>query len=340
MVYWEEISLTDILLVILVLLETIIAVLPAILAGGVVLSATILFASLGEVYDERAGVINLGIEATISLTAFIAVWVTYETGDYVAGTLAALVVGGLIAAIHSFATVTMRVNQLITGLLILTLADGIANFLNSVVIEGMRERMIKDPIKYTTAIPTVNPIQAINIPILSNIPILGPILFQHNAFVYLSFILAVVFGLVLYKTTWGLKIRGVGENPEACDAAGINVNLVRHLCVILSGVMAGFAGASITLGYIGLYDRGIAAGRGWIAIIVVIFARWNPYKAIAGSLIFGIGYSVAANLIGAGTDISYYFLLMMPYFVALIVIALLVGKTKGPSALTVPYWRK
>lgn len=315
-------------------------ILTSILAGGVVLAAPILFASIGEVYDERAGVINLGIEATISLSAFIALWVTFETGDYVAGTLAALVVGAFIAMIHSFACVTMRINQLITGLLILTLADGIANFTNGIVVERMREKMIEDPLAYPTAVPTVNPLQAIDIPILSDIPVLGEVLFKHNAFVYLSFLLAVVFGLILYKTTWGLKIRGVGENPEACDAAGINVNWVRHLCVILSGIMAGFAGASITLGYIGLYDRGIAAGRGWIAIIVVIFSRWNPYRAIAGSLIFGIGYSVAANLIGAGTGISYYFLLMMPYIVALVLIILLVRKTKGPSALTVPYWRK
>lgn len=104
--------------------------------------------------------------------------------------------------------------------------------------------------------------------------------------------------------------------------------------------MAGLAGASITLGYIGLYDRGIAAGRGWIAIIVVIFSRWNPYRAIAGALIFGLGYSIAANQIGAGSGISYYFLLMMPYLVSLILIILLVRKTKGPAALTVPYWRK
>ena len=312
----------------------------SILAGGVVLSATILFAAIGEVYDESAGVIYLGIEATMTLSAFIALWVCFETGDYVLGTIAAIAVGACIALIHSFTTVTMRVNQLISGLLILTLAAGIANFMNGIVIEGLRERMIEDPVKYTTAVPTVTPLPPIYIPILSDIPILGPILFQHNAYIYLAFILAVVFGLILYKTTWGLKIRGVGENPEACDAAGINVNRIRHLCVMLSGMMAGLAGASITLGYIGLYDQSIAAGRGWIAIIVVIFSRWNPYRAIVGSLIFGIGYSVAANLIGAGTEISYYFLLMMPYIVALIVIILFVGKTKGPSALTVPYWRK
>jgi len=304
----------------------VIDILVAIIAGGVVLATPILFASIGEIYDERAGVINLGIEAIISLSAFVALYVCYMTGSYLAGTLAALAVGGAVALIHSFACVKIGINQLISGLLILTLANGIANFSYSVV--------------YQTAVPIVTPLQAIYIPFLSDIPVLGPILFQHDLFVYLSFFLAIVFGLILYKTTWGLKVRGVGENPEACDAAGINVNRVRHICVIFSGIMAGFAGASLTLGYIGIFDQGIAAGRGWIAIIVVIFSRWSPFKAMAGSLIFGMGYSTASNLIGIGAGISYYFLLTMPYLVALIVIVLLVRKTKGPAALTIPYRRK
>jgi simple sugar transport system permease protein len=318
----------------------IIQLLPSIIAGGIALAVSILFVSIGEVYNERAGVINLGLEATISLTAFVGLWVTFETGNFFLGILAAIFMGAGIGLIHSFTCVRMRVNQLIAGLLILTLADGLANFLNSVVVAGMRQKMIEDPLAYTTAVPTVTPLPSIYIPFLSDIPVLGEILFQHNIFVYLSYFLAIVFGLILYKTTWGLKIRAVGENPEACDAAGINVNLIRHLCVIFSGAMAGLAGASISLGFIGLYDSGIAGGRGWIAIIVVIFSRWNPYKAILGSLIFGMGYSVAANLIGVGSGISYYFLLTMPYLLALIVIVLVVGTTKGPSALTVPYWRK
>lgn len=314
----------------------------SILAGGVVLAVSILFVSIGEVFNERAGVINLGLEATMTLSAFIGVWVTFETGNFFLGTLAAIIAGAGVGLIHSFTCVKMRVNQLIAGLLTLSLADGLANFLNSVVIAGMREKMREDPLLYTTAVPTVTPLPSINIPFLSDIPVIGEIFFQHNAFVYLAYILAIVFGLILYKTTWGLKIRAVGENPEACDAAGINVNLTRHLCDIFSGAMAGLAGAFLSLGYLGLYDSGIAGGRGWIAIIVVIFSRWSPFRAILGSLIFGIGYSVAGNLIGAGIIPSNmnYLILIMPYIVALIIIVLFVGKIKGPAALTVPYWRK
>jgi simple sugar transport system permease protein len=300
----------------------------SIIAGGVVLAVTILFVSIGEVYNERAGTINLGLEAIITLSAFVGLWVTVESGDFFLGTLAAMVTGAGVGLIHSFTCVKMRVNQLIAGLLILTLADGLANFLNNIALQ--------------TTVPIVTPLRSIYIPFLSDIPVLGEILFQHNAFVYLAYFLAIVFGLILYKTKWGLKIRAVGENPEACDAAGINVNLIRHLCDIFSGAMAGLAGAYMSLGYLGLYDSGIAGGRGWIAIIVVIFSRWSPFRAILGSLIFGLGYSVAANLIGGGFIPSNwnYLLLIMPYIVALVVIVLFRGTTKAPSALTVPYWRK
>jgi simple sugar transport system permease protein len=316
------------------------SLLTSILAGGVVLAVSILFVSIGETFNQRAGVINLGIEAIISLTAFIALWVGFETGNFFLGTIAGMAMGAGIGLLHSFTTVKMRVNQLIAGLLFLAFADGLANLLNFIVIAGLREKMIADPVNNTAAIPTVTPLPAIHIPFLSDIPVIGEIFFQHNIYVYLAYFLAIVFGIFLYKTTWGLKIRAVGENPEASDAAGINVNLTRHLCEMFSGAMAGLAGSFISLGYLGLYDHGIAGGRGWIAIIVVIFSRWSPFRAIMGSLIFGLGYSVAANLIGAGTTVSYYFLLTMPYLVALIMIILFVGKTKGPAALTVPYWRK
>lgn len=305
---------------------TMIDIITAILSSGIVLATPILFSALGEIYDERAGVLNLGIEAIMSLAAFTALWVSYSSGSYLIGTLAAILVGGLVAVVHSFACVTIGINQLISGLLILTLADGIANFSYSKISASV--------------VPLIRPLRPISIPGLSQIPVLGPILFQHNVFVYIAFLSAVLFGFVLYRTTWGLKIRGVGENPEACDAAGINVNMVRHLCVVLSGVMAGLGGASLTLGYIGLYGRGMAAGRGWVSIIVVIFSRWSPYRAILGSLLFGIGYSTAANLIGVGTGISYHFLLMLPYILALIVISFALKRTRGPSALTVPYRRK
>lgn len=304
-----------------------IEILTLILSVGVTLATPILFSALGEIYDQRAGVLNLGLEAIMSLSAFVALWVCSFTGSPLMGTLAAILVGGLMALIHGFACITIGINQIISGLLLVTLADGIANFSYVTVIR-------------LSGVPRASVIKPIRIPGLSQIPVLGRVLFQQNIFVYLAFLFAIIFGFILYKTTWGLKIRAVGENPEACDAAGINVNRIRYLCVILSGVMAGFGGAFLSLGYLGLFGSGMAQGRGWIAIIVVILSRWSPYRAILGSLIFGMGYSIAASLIGLAIGVSSYLLQMVPYVTALIAISLMFKRTRGPSALTVPYRRK
>jgi ABC-type uncharacterized transport system permease subunit len=253
------------------------------------------------------------------------------------GLLAALATGVALGLLHSFACVKIGVNQLIVGLLVYTIGGGIADF----------------AYRYVTSftLPLVRPLPSISIPgigtYLANIPYVGPMIFQQNVLVYFSFALAIVMGLLLYKTTWGLKIRSVGENPEAADAAGINVNLTRHLCVMLGASFAALGGAAITLGYLGLYNTGdsIVAGRGWIAIVVVIFARWSPYRAIIGSWIFGLGYAVSATLIGSGGGLSVltsnpYFLLMLPYIFALVVILVFHRGTKPPSSLTVPYKRR
>ncbi len=309
----------------------------SILQASLPLSMPILFAAVGEVYAERAGVLNMGIEGVMTLSAFVSLWTTFLTGSYLLGLVAALATGIALGFLHSFACVKIGVNQLIVGLLVYTIGGGIADF----------------AYRYVTnfTLPIVRPLSAINIPgvgnYLANIPYIGPIIFQQNILVYLSFGVAIVMGLVLNRTTWGLKIKSVGENPEAADAAGINVNLTRHLCVMFGAALAGLGGAAITLGYLGLYNTGdsIVSGRGWIAIVVVIFARWSPYRAILGAWIFGLGYALSATLIGSGGGYTAltsnpYFLLMLPYIFALIVILIFHRGTKPPSSLTVPYKRR
>jgi len=305
----------------------------SILAASLTLTMPILFASIGEVYAERSGVLNMGIEGVMGLSAFVSLWVTFATGSYLYGLGAAMIAGAAMGALHSFVSVKVGINQLIAGLLIYSLSGGIADFAYRTLT--------------ATSFPVVRPIQPVHIPILSDLPAVGPILFSQNILVYASFAVAIVLGLVLYRTTWGLSIRAVGENPEASDAAGINVNRVRHLCVILGGVLAGVAGASLVIGYLGLYNTGdtLVAGRGWIAIVVVIFAGWSPYKAIAGSWLFGLGYSAAATFIGSGVFSSLgpgtgYFFLAIPYIFAIIFILVFHRGTKSPSSLTVPYKRK
>ena len=305
----------------------------SILAASLTLTMPILFAAIGEVFAERSGVLNMGIEGVMGLSALVSLWVTFTTGSYLFGLAAAMIAGAAMGVLHSFVTVKVGVNQLITGLLIYTLAGGIADFAYRKVTQ--------------TSFPVIRPLPPIHIPVLSDLPAVGSILFSQNILVYASFAVAIALGLVLYRTTWGLEIRAVGENPEAADAAGINVNRVRNLCVILGAVLAGVAGASLVLGYLGLYNAGdtLVAGRGWIAIVVVIFARWDPYKAIAGSWLFGLGYSIAANFIGSGIFSSLgpatgYFLLAIPYIFAIIFILVFHRGTKAPSSLTVPYKRK
>ena len=305
----------------------------SILAASLPLTMPILYASIGEVYAEKSGVLNMGIEGVMSLSAFVSLWVTFSTGSYEYGLLAGVAAGVAMGLLHSFVSVKVGINQLIAGLMIYFLALSIGDFGYVIATK--------------TTVPYVRPISPIHLPVLSGLPVLGPVLFSQNLLVYASFAVAIVMGLVLYRTTWGLKIRAVGENPEAADSAGVNVNLVRHLCVILGAALAGLAGASLVLGYLGLYATGdtLVAGRGWIAVVVVIFARWSPYKAIAGAWVFGLGYSIAAVFIGSGVfsslgTASGYLLLAIPYVFAIVFILLFHRGTRSPSSLTVPYKRK
>lgn len=304
-----------------------------ILATSLPLTMPILYASIGEIYAERSGVLNMGIEGVMSLSAFVSLYTAFSTGSILYGLLAGMAAGAAMGALHSFATVRMGVNQLIAGLMIYFLALYTGDFCYAIVTK--------------TTYLHVRPISPVHIPILSNLPVVGPFLFRQNVLVYTSFAVAILLGFVLYRTTWGLKIRAVGENPEAADSAGINVNLVRHLCVILGATLAGLAGASLVLGYLGLYSTGdtLVAGMGWIAIVVVIFARWSPYKAIAGAWLFGLGYSIASVFIGSGLFSNFgtasgYFLAAIPYIIVIIFILVFHRGTKSPSSLTVPYKRK
>ena len=291
----------------------------SIITTSFTLTMPILFAAIGEVYAERSGVLNMGIEGVMGLAALVSLWATFATGSYIIGLAAAIIAGAAMGILHSFVTVRIGINQLIAGLLIYTLSGGTADFTYRVLT--------------AQSFPVIRPLQ--------------PVLFGQNVLVYASFVVAAVFGLVLYKTTWGLEIRAVGENPEAADAAGINVNRVRLVCVILGAVLAAVGGASLVIGYLGLYNAGdtLVAGRGWIAIVVVIFAGWSPYKAIAGSWLFGLGYAIASTFIGSGVFSSLgpgtgYFFLAIPYILAVVFIMVFHRGTKAPSSLTVPYKRK
>jgi len=305
----------------------------SIFAASLPLTMPILYAAIGEVLAERSGVLNMGVEGVMSLSAFVALLTTFYTSSYTLGLLAGIAAGLAMGLLHAFATVKMGVNQLIAGLMLYFLALSIGDFGYVLVSK--------------TTYLHILPIDSVHIPFLSDLPVVGPIIFSQNVLVYASLLVAVVAGLILFRTTWGLKIRAAGENPEATDSAGINVNLVRTICVIVGSALAGVGGASLVIGYLGLYSTGdtLVAGRGWIAIVVVIFARWSPYRAIAGAWLFGLGYAAAAIFIGSSVFSSLgpgsgYFLLAIPYIVAIVFIIVFHRGTRPPSYLTVPYKRK
>jgi ABC-type uncharacterized transport system permease subunit len=308
-------------------LYDIIDIIVSVLASSLPLTAPILLAGLGELYSERSGVMNLGVEGIMSISALVAIMVTYQSGSYLLGFFAAIIIGLIFGVLHGFITVKIAVNQLIAGLLLYSLADYLAMFIYSIVVK--------------TYVPLVRPLPNIKVPLLGDIPLVGTILFNQPAYVYLSLIMVPLMGFFLYRTSWGLAIRSAGENPEATAASGINVNLVRFACVLLGSALAGLAGATISIGYVGIYQKGIIAGRGWLAIIAVILGAWNPYWLVLSSWVLGTGYALAATLLTImGGLAHYYFYLMIPYITGLIVVLFSSKRTRGPAALTVPYKRK
>jgi len=284
------------------------------LATSLTMTTPILFAAIGETFTERSGVLNLGIEGLMATGAFMGLWFTFISGSLWIGVLGAIVACLLLTLIMGVVCIRIGVHQVIGGLLLLMLGDGISRFgFQAVTSAGTYIRIQTFP----------------------------AIIFGQSILVFLALFLAVVAGLILFKTSAGLKIRAVGENPRASDTVGINVNRVRFICLLFGGAMAGIGGATLTIGILGHFGEGMIAGRGWLAIIVVILSRWNPTIAIGGSFLFGFAYSLAARLIVLGlAQVSYHFLLMLPYLLAIITILFVYRRARPPAGLLIPYRRE
>jgi simple sugar transport system permease protein len=230
-----------------------------------------------------------------------------------------------------FMSATLRSDQTLTGITIGILSMGLVAFLLRPIFGG-------------TWIPTPISFEAVHIPVLSEIPVLGPALFQHNFLTYLGILLVPILAFVLFRTDLGLKIRAVGENPQAADTLGVNVYLIRYLSVIFTGAMAGFAGAYISLAYVKVFSEGIIASRGWIALALVTFGRRSPYKILGGALLFGFVDALQIRLQGIPDfPIPYEFLLMLPYILSIAILVITVragGEQEAPKALGIPYKRE
>lgn len=286
----------------------------------------IVFGALAGVLCERSGVVNIAIEGMLLTGAFVAAVVGSVTDNSWIGMGAAVLAGGLMAGILAVLAIRYRVDQIIAGFFINIFATGLTSFL-----------AVRWLSPYQDALNRPEVLGAIPIPFLADIPILGPILFRHNIFVYLLFALIVVIHLGLFYTRWGLRVRAVGEHPKAADTVGIDVYWVRYRNVILGGMVAGLGGAFFTIGSTGGFEREMSAGRGYIGLAAMIFGGWNPIGAFLAGLVFGFADAVQSRLSILSIGIPSEFMLMVPYVVTIIVVAGLVGRTRAPAADGKPY---
>jgi Uncharacterized ABC-type transport system, permease component len=291
------------------------------------MSTPILLPALGEIFTQRSGILNLGLEGIMLMGALAGFAGTYFTHNLWVGLIAAVITGIVFSLIMGFLSITVKANQVIAGTAITILGTGLSAFLYRVMF-GVQ----KLP-------PQIDAFKPLEIPVLSNIPILGPILFNHNILVYLTLALVVLSAFVLEKTPFGLKVRAVGENPRAADSKGINVALVRYLCVMIGGAFAGLGGAFLSIGFMNSFLDGMVAGRGFIAVAVVIFARWNPYRALGAALLFGGASALQMRLQAIGVPIPLQFLLALPYVLTILVLLSVSKKAEFPAAYTLPYSR-
>lgn len=298
------------------------------LAATVRLATPILLTSLGEIFAERSGVLNLGMEGMMLIGAFTSFTVAYFTGDLFLGLLMGIASGALLGLVMGIMCITSRADQVVAGIILTVFCQGLVGFLRGTIYGR-------------TYIPLKLHFGALDIPVLSKIPIIGPILFQQNIFVYFALISTPLLWFVLFHTTIGLTIRGVGENPKAADTLGINVSLVRYGAITFGGAMAGLGGTALSLGFVPIFDEGIISGRGWISLAIVVFSMWDPLLALFGSLLFGGVDALQLKLQIAGVQLPTNFLLMLPYILTIVVVFLVAKrKVSAPASLTVPYERE
>jgi general nucleoside transport system permease protein len=299
----------------------------AVLAAAVRAGTPVLFATLGEIFAERAGILNLGVEGMMLVGALAGFVTTVQTGDPWIGVLAAAAASGLLSLIHAVLSVTLRANQVASGLALTIFGTGLSAFLGRKFI----------------GIPAPG-FQATPLPVLSRLPVLGPALFHQDPLVYLSYVVVPLAWYVLYRTRWGLEIRAVGETPEAADAAGVDVARARYACVVIGGVLAGVGGTFLSTAYTGMWIENMTAGRGWIAVALVIFATWDPLRAVVGAYLFGGVNALQLHLQATGTRLPIYLMLMAPYVFTIVVLVFATQETArkrlgAPAALSIPYSR-
>jgi simple sugar transport system permease protein len=299
-------------------------VLIGILASGIRLATPYLYAALGETFGQRSGVLNLGVEGQMLLGAFAAFYVTFITGSLWLGVLAAAIVGALMGLAMAFVSINLQAQQGISGIGFYLFGLGMSDLLFQ---------------KLLGTVETVSGFPAVNIPLLSHIPVLGQIFFQQNVLVYGAYALVPLGWFVLNKTTLGLNIRAVGESPEAADSLGVSVSRVRYFTVTLGGILASVAGASLSIALTNVFQQNMTSGQGFIAVALVYFGGWRPWGVLLGALLFSMINSLQLWVQVLGIPIPSDFAVMMPYVLTILALVITVQRVRGPSALTKAFER-
>jgi simple sugar transport system permease protein len=294
------------------------------LRSTVTSSVAITLGALTGLMCERVGVIDIGIEGQLLTGAFVSVVLSSAFGT-VAGVLGGMISGAMLGLLLAWLAIRFRVDQIIVGVVINILALGLTSYLASRILTTAQDLNAPEPVP------------AIPIPVLADIPVIGPMFFEHNFFVYGMFVLVAILQIGLFRTRWGLRSRAVGEHPKAADTVGINVYRTRYRNVMLGGLIAGFGGAYLALAVVSRFDENLTGGIGFIGLAAMIFGRWIPVGALAAGLLFGFSAALSSKLAVLGTPIPSPFLLMIPYLATIVVVAGLIGRARAPAADGQPY---
>ena len=292
--------------------------------AGIRLATPYLYATIGETFGQRSGLLNLGVDGIMLMGAYAAFFTTFKTGSPALGLLASIIVGGIMGLAMAFFSVTLKAEQGISGIGVYLFGLGMSNLLFR---------------KTLGTVETVSGFPPLHFPILSDIPVIGPLFFNHNLLVYGAFALVPISWFVLNKTTLGLKIRAVGENPEATDSLGVSVERVRYFAETLCGALAGIAGASLSIALLNVFQQNLTNGMGFIAVALVYFGGWRAVGALAGSLLFSLVNALQLWMQVLGIPVPPDFAIMMPYVLTILVLAFAAGRVRAPAALSKPFER-
>jgi general nucleoside transport system permease protein len=296
------------------------------LQGTLVYSIPLILGALAGVMCERSGVINIAIEGQLLIGAFAAAVIASAFGSLWLGLITGSLAGGLLGGVLAVFAIKFLVDQIVLGVVLNVFASGLTGYLYDRVLTPYQNRL-NSPQTFS----------AVKIPLLGDIPILGPVLFDSTIFLYITYAMIAVVQVGLFRTRWGLRVRAVGEHPAAADTVGINVLWTRYRNVILGGLIAGIGGAFLTIGQVGSFGKDMSSGQGYIALAAMIFGRWTPLGATAAALLFGFATSLESILGTLGVPIPSNILLMAPYVVTIVAVAGLVGKVRAPKADGQPY---